>query len=224
MKHIIILSSLSFLFTTFFSETFARSKRVNQIPNGSVFSCRTCHLSPSGGSRNLFGQEIEDNFLTAAGSAGDVDWGSALAIIDSDNDGDSNGFELQDPDGSWMVGQGDPGNSADVTNPGDASSTAIRISQIVPYEFSLEQNYPNPFNPVTKIQFSIDKAAHAKLTIYNLSGREIKVLVDNFVPAGRYQALWDARDNLGHKVSSGTYIYQLRSGQNQEFRKMLLIK
>ena len=205
MKQVTVLF-IFFLLITFFSETVARSKRVNQIPNGSVFSCRTCHSTASGGSRNLFGQEIEDNYLTAPGFSGDVQWGALLAAIDSDKDGDTNGFELQDPSGTWVTGQGDPGNSADVTNPGDASSTAIRISQTIPHKFNLGQNYPNPFNPVTKIDFTIDKADYTKLTIYNLNGQEIRVLFDDFLPAGIYHTQWDAIDKQGYKVSSGTYI------------------
>lgn len=84
----------------------------DRIPNAGVFSCTTCH--PSGGySLNSFGSRYR--------SAG-RQWTTALAQADADNDGFTNGQELQDPNGTWTVGQPDPGNPSDVTNPGNASS------------------------------------------------------------------------------------------------------
>lgn len=84
------------------------SQDVDRIPNGGVFSCDTCH-SPS------------NDFFGPYDSAGGQ-WTAALAALDSDGDGYSNGVELQDPSGAWSQGQADPGNPDLVTNPGDASS------------------------------------------------------------------------------------------------------
>lgn len=98
----------------------ARPVRVAQIPNGSVKSCASCHISPSGGGpRNAFGQEIEANFLSVPGSAGIVLWGPQLAALNSDGDTKSNGLELQDPNGSWTMGSAPPGDPGLVTNPGE---------------------------------------------------------------------------------------------------------
>ena len=94
----------------------ARSKRVNQIPNGSALGCASCHVTP-GGPRTLFGQEIERNYLTQPGGGGDVVWNAMLAMLDSDGDGVSNGRELGDPDGDGTVD-----SSIQVTNPGDPNS------------------------------------------------------------------------------------------------------
>lgn len=98
----------------------ARPPRVNQVPNGPVNSCGTCHVEGrgDGGPRNSFGQEIQLNFLVPAGSLGVVQWGPALAQLDSDGDGVSNGTELNDPTGSWLAGTPAPGDPNDVTNPG----------------------------------------------------------------------------------------------------------
>ena len=104
----------------------ARPKRVNQVPNGSKFSCMTCHTG-SGGPRNLFGQAIEGGFLDGNG---DVTWNATLAGLDSDGDGVSNGAELQDSNGTWSIGQPQPGDINLVTNPGDATSTDV-ISGII---------------------------------------------------------------------------------------------
>jgi hypothetical protein len=77
---------------------------VDLIPNGSVYSCNTCHLT------GVFGQDFGD---------GGGQWTAALAALDSDGDGYSNGAELLDPDGNWSVGDPDPGDQANVTNPDD---------------------------------------------------------------------------------------------------------
>ena len=96
----------------------ARSFRVSQIPNGSVNSCANCHVNPGGGgSRNAFGQAVEAGLISS-----NVDWGPALASLDSDGDGFTNGQELQDPNGTWQTGQSAPGSASMVSKPGSASS------------------------------------------------------------------------------------------------------
>ncbi len=106
-------------------EAAARGKRVAQVPNGSAFSCNTCHTRGGGSPLNPFGIEIAANFLTTAGAAGDVRWGPELAALDSDGDGASNGAELGDPQGAWAAGDsGSEGeDQAMVFNPGDQAST-----------------------------------------------------------------------------------------------------
>lgn len=105
-------------------EAMARSFRVAQIPNGAVDQCLACHTSGnSGGPRNSFGTEIEQNFLSPPGAFGSVVWGPALAALDSDGDGVDNGTELNDPNGAWAAGQAAPGDPNDVTNPGVADTS-----------------------------------------------------------------------------------------------------
>ena len=95
-----------------------RSFRVNQIPNGSVNSCSNCHINPGGGgTRNSFGQAVEAGLIGS-----NVDWGSALASLDSDGDGFTNGQELQDPNGTWTTMLPAPGNPSLVSKPGNAGS------------------------------------------------------------------------------------------------------
>ncbi len=96
----------------------ARPFRVGLIPNGDKFSCSNCHIFP-GGPRNPFGQAVEQ--LVTPGSTVEF-WGTALAALDSDGDGVSNGLELQDPDGVWRPGDPAPGILTLVTNPGDPAS------------------------------------------------------------------------------------------------------
>ena len=71
---------------------------------------------------DIFGQVVENNFLTESGIDGDVQWGPVLAGQDIDSDGATNGEELQDPTGSWSRGQSQPGDASLVTKPWDANS------------------------------------------------------------------------------------------------------
>ena len=226
------LITVIFVFSTLIALSaivLARPHRPAQVPNGTKFSCLTCHAvpspSPGNGPRNLFGQEVETNFLDMPGSSGNVEWGPDLAVLDSDGDGVSNGAELGDPDGLWSIGQPNPGDFADITNPGDPSSvSAIRVSFFIPNEFHLEQNYPNPFNPTTSIEFSIADLEKVKIVVYNMQGQKIKMLVDDILSAGQYSTSWNGTDVQNIPVSSGSYLYVLRSGKNQQVRKMILLR
>ncbi|NUN97732.1 MAG: hypothetical protein HUU16_16340 [Candidatus Omnitrophica bacterium] len=102
----------------------AKPEFVSLIPNSNTFSCFTCHTT-SIPARNPFGSDFAGN--------GKV-WSAALATRDSDRDGRTNGQELLDPNGSWTVGQPNPGNPADVTNPGvaDLFPTATPTNTTVP--------------------------------------------------------------------------------------------
>ena len=130
----ILLVAVLFLGGVVAEEAAARGKRVSQIPNGAAFSCNSCHTAGGGSPRNAFGLEIETNFLTAAGAAGDVLWGPELAALDSDGDGASNGAELGDPDGTWVAGDTNPEGEAFA--PGDPTSTPPPTSHDTAVEVS----------------------------------------------------------------------------------------
>lgn len=95
----------------------------------------------------------------------------------------------------------------------------IQISTEVPSGFSLNQNYPNPFNPVTNIEFSIPGSSIVKLAVYDMTGRELEVLVSRDLSAGRYKAEWNAAN-----YSSGVYFYKLSAGSFDQTKKMILVK
>lgn len=101
----------------------------------------------------------------------------------------------------------------------------------VPRNFSLEQNYPNPFNPSTTIQYTIRGSAgfgqsvqNTRLTVFNMLGQQVKVLVDKPQAAGTYEVMWDGTNQSGTSVASGVYFYQLQRDGAAESRKMVLIK
>lgn len=86
-------------------------------------------------------------------------------------------------------------------------------------EYKLGQNYPNPFNPSTTITYAVPNTSHVRLSVYNILGQEIAVLVDREVTTGVYEVSFNA-DNL----ASGVYVYQLQAGNNVVNKKMNLMK
>jgi hypothetical protein len=97
--------------------------------------------------------------------------------------------------------------------------TGINIHSNAPDKYSLSQNYPNPFNPETRINYSILKAGMVSLNVYDLLGRQVASLVNEYKPAGKYIVEFNASN-----LSSGIYYYKLVSGGFSEFKKMTVIK
>jgi len=93
------------------------------------------------------------------------------------------------------------------------------ISVGVPGEFSLKQNYPNPFNPVTKIDFDIPLNTNVNLKIFDLTGREIKTLLNGALNSGYYSIEFDAS-----QLPSGIYYYSLKSEEYSSTKKLILLK
>ena len=94
----------------------------------------------------------------------------------------------------------------------------------LPAVFALRQNYPNPFNPSTTIEYDLPKATKVQITIYNVLGARVKTLVDEQKPAGRYNVVWDAKNERGVAVSTGIYFYQIKAGDFNTVKKLMLIK
>lgn len=96
----------------------------------------------------------------------------------------------------------------------------------VPTGFELNQNYPNPFNPTTTIAFRIQgqSAASVQLTVYNVLGQAVQVLVNESMRVGAYAIEWDGRDSIGNLSASGVYIYRLKIGNEIKSKQMLLLK
>lgn len=93
------------------------------------------------------------------------------------------------------------------------------ISTEVPMKYELSQNYPNPFNPVTKIKFALPETKDVSLKIYDITGKEVAVIVNSKLSAATYIVSFDAS-----KLSSGVYFYRLIAGNFVETRKMIVLK
>jgi hypothetical protein len=101
--------------------------------------------------------------------------------------------------------------------------------QMIPKDFALSQNYPNPFNPTTEIKFSIPRAAHVQLSVYNILGELVATLADGELVPGNYRVSWNGTTQNGTPASSGIYFYRLVASVNgsNEFaitKKMMLLK
>lgn len=103
-----------------------------------------------------------------------------------------------------------------------ANQTVVGIeseTSSVPTSFALNQNYPNPFNPSTKIKFNLPSSNNVKLTIYDITGRKVKELVNRELAAGVHTVDFDAST-----LASGTYIYRIQAGSFVQSKKMILLK
>ncbi|MEE8577394.1 MAG: T9SS type A sorting domain-containing protein [candidate division Zixibacteria bacterium] len=93
----------------------------------------------------------------------------------------------------------------------------------LPITFSLGQNYPNPFNPSTTIEYSLPQLAHVSLTIYNVNGQTVKILVDDIKSRGQHLVQWNGVDQNGHQIASGMYFYRIQTGDYTSSQKMILL-
>ena len=94
----------------------------------------------------------------------------------------------------------------------------------MPTEFALKQNYPNPFNPSTQIQYALPSESRVVISIYDLTGRKIRTLVNEVQSAGHRSVMWNATNEIGRQVSAGMYIYSIQAGDFIQNRKMVLMK
>jgi hypothetical protein len=114
-------------------------------------------------------------------------------------------------------------STGEITIPTEEIFTLERKA-IIPIAYTLHQNYPNPFNPITSLRYDLPEQSRITLTIYDLMGREITQLVNTVQEAGYRSVKWDATDIHGKPVSAGVYLYQIRSGEYVQTKKMVLLK
>lgn len=101
--------------------------------------------------------------------------------------------------------------------------TNVESNQL-PSSYNLHQNYPNPFNPRTTIRYSLPEKKLVRIKIYDILGREVRVLVNETKSAGEHQAIWDGRDNIGKVIASGVYFYRIETDAFRKTSKMLFIQ
>ncbi|MDP1676042.1 MAG: T9SS type A sorting domain-containing protein [Bacteroidota bacterium] len=102
---------------------------------------------------------------------------------------------------------------------GNAWTTGVQRNAAVATTFELLQNYPNPFNPATNIKFSIPQSGMVSLKVFDILGREVMNIFNQFQEAGSYTVNFDAS-----KLATGIYMYRLESGSFSSVKKMMLIK
>ncbi|MBL0177022.1 MAG: T9SS type A sorting domain-containing protein [Ignavibacteria bacterium] len=106
----------------------------------------------------------------------------------------------------------------------ESDPDSARTTRVHAVFTGLSQNYPNPFNPVTTISYSLQAPARVTLAVFDLLGTPVKTLVNESKDAGAYQVSWDATDDLGRKLPSGSYMLKLTAGDFSQTRMMTLLK
>jgi photosystem II stability/assembly factor-like uncharacterized protein len=94
-----------------------------------------------------------------------------------------------------------------------------KVGEEVPSKFDLAQNYPNPFNPVTKIKYQVAKNSNVNITVFDITGKEISNIINEYHTAGTYEVNFD-----GSKLTSGVYFYKMTTNDYSLVKKMTLIK
>ena len=109
-----------------------------------------------------------------------------------------------------------------VNGVGNGSSASVTATP--KEDFALGLNQPNPFNPETTLGYALPRAQPVRLTIYDMLGRPVRVLVDGEQPPGQHRVVWDGRDRQGRAVASGVYFYRLQTPLFSQTRKMILLR
>jgi len=134
------------------------------------------------------------------------------------------GFFNQTVNGDWILSisdtvAGDSGTLRSWCLFFDTWLLGLGNTTSIPNKFSLSQNYPNPFNPSTKFEYHVPKNAYIKISLYDVSGKFIKTLVDEVKHTGVYEYEFNAAE-----ISSGVYFYKMETEGYSESRKMFFIK
>jgi hypothetical protein len=94
----------------------------------------------------------------------------------------------------------------------------------IPAASGLRQNFPNPFNPVTRVSFSLKAKGHVSLRIYDVSGRLVRILVDEIRDAGSYESVWDGTNERGRRTASGVYFCRMETNDYERTVKMVQLR
>jgi hypothetical protein len=161
---------------------------------------------------------IKQNELSLSGQ-NSVYYGATM--FDLLNKGDENILISMDQ----IVYQGGNGNIrffTQIYRP-DSVTNVIKSNNFIK-RFELFQNYPNPFNPVTEIKFNLASQENVLVNVYNILGKEIKLLVKEELPAGEHKVQWGGKDNYNRELPSGIYFIKMTAGSYQKTIKAILLK
>jgi hypothetical protein len=107
----------------------------------------------------------------------------------------------------------------------DEGMVPIKVSDTnIPGFFNLIQSHPNPFNPATTIEYNLPKSSHIRIFIYDILGRQVKILVDTRQSAGHYQTAWDGTDDRSLSVAAGLYFCRMEAGDFVKVMKLVLVR
>jgi hypothetical protein len=98
------------------------------------------------------------------------------------------------------------------------------LAQVDEKTFQLEQNYPNPFNPSTTIRYKLEQPGQVRLSIFDITGREVMRVMDQYQVGGSYSVTWNGRDEAGQQLASGVYFARLNVNGAFSTMRMMLAK
>lgn len=104
------------------------------------------------------------------------------------------------------------------------STSSVIDSDYIPKSIKLYPNYPNPFNPTTNVKFSLSGSEDVSIKVYNILGKEIKLLLEDYLPAGEYTIQWDGKDDEGNILPGGVYFIRMTAGNYRHTIKSVLLK
>jgi len=144
--------------------------------------------------------------------------GTVMGVFYSDYDVQTGNSYTYHVTAKYAQGESVPSNTSTISLVSEDDETAVPIQTI------LIGNYPNPFNPETTIYFMLSHNSQVEITIYNLKGQKIKSLINGGMMSGTHRFVWNGTDELGYPVSSGVYLYQMKTDDYMSMRKLILMK
>ena len=211
MKKILCIASLC-------STLFCQVSYTNQIQPIFNANCTSCHVGGGAATLDL----TSYNGVMSGGVSG-------LSIISGDNENSLLYIRIILPEGeAGSMPPNDPLSQEEINLIGDwindgANNLAIKDS-FLPQSFTLEQNYPNPFNPSTTILYNLSRDELISFEIFNLNGKKVRTLVNEYQNSGPKKVIWNGDNNHGQQVPSGLYLYSIIAGDLKQTKKMLLVK
>ena len=154
-----------------------------------------------------------------------------LGYIENGNISDVNPLFCDSENGDYtlaanspLVGAGENGTDIGALGVGCESIELSIYENVIPVQYTLHQNYPNPFNPITQISYNLPENELVTISIYDMSGRLIRTLVNSSQAAGYKSIQWNATNNRNEPVSAGLYLYTIQAGEFRQTKKMVLLK